>query len=316
MSFKKPDYLGRVLDSHRMNHIDSLIDKFKIKRTEIKEKLEHEYGDKIYSPFNSGSWKKYTAINSKFDLDIVIPFKRNSFSTIVDMFDNLYEFLREEYKGLAHVRPQKVSIGIEFYADEDGDKIQIDVVPGRELSQDDFLVTNKLNLNINTYDGNYIQTNIEEQIKNIKGKSDAREIIRLLKIWKQQQNKDIKSFFMELIVIKAFDNKIITGNLWEKLKIVLEYISEEVTKDRFTLIDPGNSNNDVGTSLSSFQKQSLKNSIEYILDDVERKDENLKNHFNQNEKFKVEEKANESNSSGYKVGDTSKAIIPPSNQFG
>ncbi|WP_299336786.1 nucleotidyltransferase [uncultured Psychroserpens sp.] len=314
MSFKKSDYLSSVLETHRMTHIESLVDKFKIKRTEIKEKLEQNYEDKIYSPFNSGSWKKHTAINSKFDLDIVVPFKRNSFSTITDMFDDLYDFLKEEYRGVAEVRPQKVSVGIRFYTDDDGDIVEIDVVPGRELSKDDYPETSRLNLNINTYDGNYIQTNIEAQIENIKGKSDARQIIRLLKIWKQQKSRDVKSFFMELIVIKAFDNKLITGNLWNKLKTVLEYISDEITRENFTLKDPGNSNNDIADTLGWYQKQSLKNDFDYILSDVDKKDENLKKHFKENENFKEEE--DKSGSGGYRVGDTSKAIIPPSNHFG
>lgn len=316
MGFKKSDYLGSVLETHRMAHIETLVDKFKIKRAEIKEKIEQEYEDNIYSPFNSGSWKKHTAINSKFDLDLVVPFKRNSYSTIPEMFNGLYDFLYQEFKDVAKVRKQKVSIGVSFFADDDGDEIEIDIVPGRELSKDDFPETSKLNLNVNTYDGNYIQTNIEAQIENIKGKSDARQIIRLLKIWKHQQSKDFKSFFMELIVIKAFDSKIITGSLWDKLKIVLEYISDEVIKDDFTLIDPGNSNNDISRNLSSYQKQSLKNDFDSILSDIDNKDENLQNHFRENDEYKEEEKANESSNSGYKVGDSSKAIIPPSNQFG
>lgn len=313
MSFNKSDYLGSVLETHKMKHIDSLFDKFKEKRLEIKEKLEEKYGDEIYSPFNSGSYAKHTAINSKFDLDLAVPFKRNSFSTIVEMFDDVYDFLYEEYKDVAYVRKQKVSIGIEFYADSDGDKIQVDVVPGRELKKDEYPIEHYLNININTYDGNYTQTNIHAQIDNINGKQDARQIIRLLKIWKYQKNKDFKSFFMELIVIKAFDNKIVSGNLWEKLKIVLEYIKDEITKENFTLIDPGNSSNDIAKTLDNYQKNSLKHDFQSILDNVDLNDENLKIYFKENENYK-EVKTESKNA--YRVNDSSSAIIPPSNQFG
>lgn len=311
MSFNKSDYLGSVLETHKMKHIDSLFDKFKEKRLEIKEKLEEKYGDEIYSPFNSGSYAKHTAINSKFDLDLAVPFKRNSFSTIVEMFEDVYDFLYEEYKDVANVRKQKVSIGIEFYADSDGDIIQVDVVPGRELKNDEYPIDHYLNININTYDGNYTQTNIHAQIDNINGKQDARQIIRLLKIWKYQKNKDFKSFFMELIVIKAFDNKIVSGNLWEKLKIVLEYIKDEITKENFTLKDPGNSSNDIAKTLDTFQKNSLKNDFQNILDNVDLNDENLKIYFKENEKYKEAESKNT-----YRVTNSASAIIPPSNQFG
>lgn len=313
MSFNKSDYLGSVLETHKMKHIENLFDKFKDKRKEIKEKLEAKYEDKIYAPFNSGSYAKNTAINSKFDLDLAVPFKRNSFSTIEEMFNDIFEYLKKEYKDLAYVRKQKVSIGVEFYSDNDGDVIQIDVVPGRELSKDSYPEDFYLNININTYDGTYTQTNIDAQINNIKGKQDARQIIRLLKIWKYQKNKDFKSFFMELIVIKAFDNKIISGNLWDKLKVVLEYIKDEITKESFTLKDPGNSSNDIAKTLDSYQKNSLKNDFQNILDNVELNEENLKNYFKENEKFKKDDNDEKNR---YSIKNSSGPIIPPSNQFG
>lgn len=313
MSFNKSDYLGSVLETHKMKHIELLFDKFKERRNEIKEKLEGKYEEKIYAPFNSGSYAKHTAINSKFDLDLAVPFKRNSFSTIEEMFNDVFEFLKDEYKGLAFVRKQKVSIGVEFYGDSDGDIIQIDVVPGRELSKDAYPEDFYLNININTYDGTYTQTNIHAQIDNIKGKQDARQIIRLLKIWKYQKSKDFKSFFIELIVIKAFDNKIIVGNLWDKLKIVLEYIIDEITKENFTLKDPGNSSNDIAKTLEFYQKNSLKNDFQNILDNVELNEESLRNYFKVNEKFKEDENEDKNR---YGINNPSKPVIPPSNQFG
>jgi len=315
MGFDKSDYLLNVLETHKMKHIDSLFDKFKERRKEIKEKLEEKFGDDIYSPFNSGSYAKHTAVNAKFDLDIVAPCKRNSFSTITGMFDDFFDFLQSEYKEIAYVRKQKVSIGVEFFADEDNDIVQIDVVPGRELKQGDYPNDNYLNININVYGSNYTQTNIHAQIDNIKGKSDARQIIRLLKIWKYQNYKDYKSFFIELIVIKAFENKIVSGNLWSKLKVVLEYIIDEIEGDNFSLKDPGNSSNDIAKTIDSYKKTLLKNDFKFLLEQVELNDENLKNHFKENEKYKIVEESSESKS-GYRINDSSKAIIPPSNQFG
>ena len=50
-------------------------------------------------------------------------------------------------------------------------------------------------------------------------------------------NYPTKSFFLELVTIKAFDSKSITGSIWDKLEVVLEYIRDNVTKDGFTLKD-------------------------------------------------------------------------------
>ena len=79
----------------------------------------------------------------------------------------------------AFVRDQKVSIGIEFYPDVDGDIINIDVVPGRELNMDQYKKDNKLNLYVNQKFGkieagsDYIRSNIQAQIDNIKDRATA-----------------------------------------------------------------------------------------------------------------------------------------------
>ena len=54
------------------------------------------------------------------------------------MFDSLYDFLYDEYGEVAQIRKQKVSIGIIFDKDDDGDVISLDIVPGRELNQDQY----------------------------------------------------------------------------------------------------------------------------------------------------------------------------------
>ena len=45
-----------------MTHVQNIVDKFKTKRNEVKEALEPHYGSIIYNPFDSGSFKKHTAI--------------------------------------------------------------------------------------------------------------------------------------------------------------------------------------------------------------------------------------------------------------
>ena len=54
------------------------------------------------------------------------------------MHDEIYNFLYEKYKNVALVKKQKVSVGLDFFADADNDKVKIDVVPGRELNQDQY----------------------------------------------------------------------------------------------------------------------------------------------------------------------------------
>lgn len=316
---EKNTHLDEVLKSHRMTHIEDLVSKYTNRREEIKTALESKYSGNIYSPINSGSFGKHTAINIKFDIDIVVPFKRNAFSTIEGLFNDVFDFLYSEFHetGLATVRKQKVSIGILFNADEDGDEINIDVVPGRELTADTYLDVKDLNIYFNENiwgytKGTYTKTNIQAQIDHIKSRESERKIIRLLKIWKNTNGEDYKSFFLELITIKAFDKATISGNLWEKLKGVMTYIKDNVIKEDFTLKDPGNSNNDVVKTLDTWKRQTLSNKMNLMIKRIEENDENIKSYFPINEDF--EEKEDSTNSSYGIKGSSIGPSIPSNNQ--
>ena len=136
MSFDKNKHLREVLDTHKMCHVQDFVNKVKKRREEIKAKMHNHYGSDKYPSFESGSFAKHTATNVKFDLDLVEPFKRNAFGTLQEMFDSVHDFLTEEYKNTGvTIRRQKVSIGVSFPIEEGDEKpVELDVVPGRELS--------------------------------------------------------------------------------------------------------------------------------------------------------------------------------------
>ena len=297
-------HLESVIKTHQITKEEQLLNKYKEKNKEVKEALEKEYGENIYSPFNSGSYAKNTAINTKFDFDLVAPFKRNAFGsngTLKEMYEDVYKFLYEKYKNVAEVKKQKVSIGLDFYADIDGDKVKIDVVPGRELKQNQYEDDENLNLYVYSKYGSIeagserIKTNVKAQLNNIKNratveKDSIRKIIRLLKVWKFNKGTyPTKSFFLELITLRTFDNKDVTGSLWDKLKIVLEYIRDNVTDESFKLTDPGNSSNDLMDTLESWEKQNLSNDMKNMIDRIDENDENIKTYFPENPKFEEDE---------------------------
>ncbi len=322
----KNKHLECVLLSHKISKETKLLDKHIDRRNEIKEALEEEYGDNLYSPFNSGSYAKNTAVNIKFDFDLMAPFKRNAFGsngTLKDMYDSVYPFIYGKYHGKeATVKNQKVSIGIEFYPDTDGHIVNIDVVPGRELNVDQYKEDNKLNLYVNQKFGkieagsDYIRSNIQAQIDNIKDRATSekdtiRKIIRLIKVWKIHKKPQLKSFFIELITIKAIDNKDVTGDLWERLKIVLEYIKDEVKK--VSLPDPGNSANEVADTLTDLEKSTLSDDMKYMIERIEENSDNIKMYFPINEKHPCEEDKKDDNKYGIKKDGV---FVPPSVRFG
>lgn len=318
MATDKTKYLERVLNSHKITKEQSLLDKHIAKRKEIKEALEEKYGSNLYCLFNSGSYAKNTAVNKKFDFDMMVPFKRNSFDTLEEMFSEVYNFLYNKYKSEANVRRQKVSTGLEFYADSDGDVIKVDVVPGRELKLDQYKDDEKLNLYVYDQWGKLqkgserIQSNVKAQINNIRDratseKDSIRKIIRLLKVWKIYNQKTPKSFFLELITIKAFDQKRISGDLWEKLRLVLEFIRDQVKT--ISLPDPGNTGNDVADTLDDWEKNVLSDDMKYMLERIEADSDNIKTYFLINEKFKNDDDVKEDVRYGSQAAAMS---VPPS----
>lgn len=318
MTETKQEYLEKVLKTHKMSHINSLLEKYEDKRKKVREDIESNYGSNIYNTMKSGSFAKHTAINVKFDLDLAVPFKKESFDTLEKMFDDIYEFLFDKYNDEADVRKQKVSIGLEF-TDED-DIINIDVVPGRELNKNQYSDDNKLNLYVNSKYGiieekSYLLTNIHAQVDHIKAKEHERKIIRLLKIWKTHNNEKYKSFLIELLVIKAFEKETINGNLWEKLKKVMEYIRDNVEKEGFTLKDPGNSGNNVIDTLDSFQRANLSNSMDRIIKNVEDYEDNIKLYFKINEEFE-EEDGDTNKGYGLKTASAGLSTPPNNTRFG
>ena len=323
MSIDKNTHLTEVLKTHKMSHVEDFKNRVQARADEIKDKLSEHYGTNKYVVFNSGSMAKHTATNIKFDMDFIEPFKRNAFDTLQDMFDDVYNFLHKEYKeddDLAEeVRRQKVSIGVKFRQEEGDDKpIEIDVTPGRELNADEYPNTHDLNLCFNEdawgfKKNSYQKTNIKKQIDHISGKQEERKIIRLLKIWKNHNNKPYKSFMLELITIKALESYKGANALWNKLKYTMEYIRDNIYEDSFHLYDPGNSNNDVVSSMEKTRRYDLKNEMETMLNNIENNDEYLKIYFPINEQFKEEDK---DDSFGNKTGREGYSSPSTSQRFG
>lgn len=313
MSLDKNEHLREVLDTHKMCHIQNFVDKVKRRREEVKAKMSNRYGSDKYSSFGSGSFAKHTATNVKFDLDLVEPFKHNAFGTLQEMFDSVHDFLAEEYKNTGvTIRKQKVSIGISFPMEEGDEKsVELDVVPGRELSDNDYFDSHDLNLCFNEdhwgfKKGTSQKTNIHKQISHIEGKSSARQIIRLLKIWKKQKGKKYKSFVIELAVIRALDGYNGDNNLWPRLKYTMEYLRDHIAESSFHLFDPGNTNNDVIAAMQDYDRQSFKSDMENMLNNIDSNpDFYMPYYFNINEKY-----------SGYKEKNTGIAYPASTKRFG
>lgn len=107
----------------------------------------------------------------------------------------------------------------------------------------------------------------------------------MLKIWKACHQYKYKSFFIELLVIKAYEKSSPKGNLWEQFKIVLKYIIDNIQSENFTLKDPGNCNNDLASSLDDTKKTVLVSQLKSMLEQIELNEKQIEFYLPLNEKF-------------------------------
>src|SRR5690606_34782450 len=312
MATDKNTHLQKVLDTHDINRVESL-DKFIAKKNKVKEALNKKFSDsKASDAIESGSYAKKTAINTNFDIDCCLPFRKKTkdeekgYGSLSEMFEDVYKYLKNEYTQedddltKENVRKQKVSIGLKFIID--GDEFDMDVVPGRERPNNNDYNNNSTDLSLYINPSNRskkeveenktrIKTNIKKHIDLLSGtdKVHERKVAKLLKVWKterknQNGGKLIKSFMMELYTKEAFDNASeIPYGLWEKVKMVMNHIIDNITENN--LIDPANSSNIVSDSMSDSAKSDTKSDMKKTIKDIDEDSDKIKDYFPINEDY-------------------------------
>jgi hypothetical protein len=321
MATDRNKHLQKSLETHDINKVVKL-DKYIAKKNAVKNALNEKFSDsKASNCLDSGSYAKNTAINTKFDIDCCIPFRKktcdgeNGYDNLKDMFEDVYKYLRNEYTEEDEeitkddVRRQKVSVGLKF--DIEGDEFDMDVVPGRERPDHNDYNNTSTDLSLYIYPPNRskketdenktrIKTNIKTHIELLSGsgRTHERKVAKLLKVWKtERKNKNggklIKSFMMELYTKEAFDNaeEIPTG-LWAKIKMVMNHIIDNITEN--DLVDPANSSNIVSDSMSDTAKSETKKDMKKTVKEIDEDSDNIKDYFPINEDYNDEDDSSES----------------------
>ncbi len=189
----------------------------------------------------SGSSKKGTAVSSGTDVDLFISITSTSNDTLCDLYSSLFSYMTN--KGFK-ARKQNVSIGIDYNSD------QIDLVPGRRQSQygnDHSLYVSKKN--------SWTKTNIDIHILEV-SKSNRLDEIKLTKIWRNLNELDFPSFYLELVVIEALYNCKIGATDVNFLKI-LNFIADSLESKVY--YDPANTNNCISDQIGTSEKRKLAN---------------------------------------------------------
>ncbi|MFN4314359.1 MAG: hypothetical protein ACK4E0_08705 [Chitinophagaceae bacterium] len=195
--------------------------------------LKSEYAGELASePFRIGSTEKGIALRNKFDIDIALSFKKNSFRSTAEMFDDLGDFLESligKYS-IVRVRDQRVSIGVLFSIY--GKEYKVDVVPKKKSSSSKKNTSGYLFVNDSNFwmdNSTYTKTDFHA-LKNVRLTEGQKKIVIILKHWKIKNKVPISSHLLEALVLDAYEaNRYrIPRGLTEKVIMVLRYIADNL----------------------------------------------------------------------------------------
>ena len=196
----------------------------------------------------SGSRAKGTAIHLASDVDYLVSLSNDCNDNnggLKSIYDSLYQSLRVHYP---NIRKQNVSFRLLI------DGLEVDVTPARKYSGN----SNYHSLYVSKKDS-WQQTNIQKHITDI-SQSGRTDEIKLLKIWRELNQIDFPSIYMEYLIIqnilynKSTSIDGLTNNFW--------YILNELAKDSGNplyarIVDPANSNNVLSDLLSTTEKSLI-----------------------------------------------------------
>lgn len=269
--FNSNEYLKAILKNRDLKNNSDLYQNAILVRDKLKIQLLEIFEHALVSvPENTGSFVRSTANIGSYDIDILLPFRKRSFSSLEEMFIYTFEKIKSKLNHQQNVSVYKKtkSIGISF--ERDGDEIFFDIVPGREIG--DYKLDNKLNLFVNSNslwkrNGSFkIDTSLQRKITN--NRPNERKIIRLLKMYNSENNLNIPKVIIEQSVVLALsdDNFGLFSSITDNLLNSMLFLSDILGKSQF--VDWGNSSNNLLLKMSSTERNNaivtLRNDVEMI----------------------------------------------------
>lgn len=197
---------------------------------------------------NSGSQQKGTAISLASDVDYLVSLTSNcneNSGGLKSIYHSLYNRLNRKY---LNVRKQNVSVRIGLNG------LEVDVTPARKQpgsTNDHWLYLSKSDT--------WKQTNIQKHINDVSQSGRTKEI-RLLKIWRELNQLDFPSIYLEYLLIdnillyKSKEASSLADNFW----YVLEELAKDTGNPLFSrIVDPANTTNNLSDLLTNAEKNKI-----------------------------------------------------------
>jgi len=250
------EFLKKLLKSQALTQ--QMLGDLSSHRAEVEEVLREKFGTEPTIRYG-GSKAKGTMIQEGYDLDVVCYFPRDCDRDI----DEIYKDVQKKLSGKYSVTPKNSALRIQKL-DTDNATLDyhIDVVPGRfidDKKQDTFLY-------VSHGDVKRIKTNLDTHIKVI-SQSGCVDIIRVGKLWRARNSINLRTFLLELLIIKCLESYNAKDNLQSSFKKFLEYLRDSISDVR--LEDPANTNNVVSDNWSDGERQIISSKAEEALNIVD-----------------------------------------------
>lgn len=218
------EYLRQVLTSQEMRDQDLRV--IQSLRDELAAYLGRQLGSGLRI-YYGGSYGKETMIREAFDLDLVLYYPHTESRSLAQIFGAVHQAL---VNGKYVVHPQTVALRLPSEAG-----FHVDVVPGRAQDASFLYAT----LYKNSQPPSTLQTSLKVHIDAVR-KTDLRQIVRLLKLWRLRHRVRLKTFALEILAARALARQP-RDDYGKALWTIFQFMAKEMLTVR--LEDPANTNN-------------------------------------------------------------------------
>ncbi|WP_284653169.1 hypothetical protein [Flavobacterium terrisoli] len=261
--FSSDAFLKDILVEESANSNPAKLQELKSITKEVKAVLYDEFaGQLVTYPESVGSLPKKTAIAGTFDSDIVLPIKKeHNFGNMSNLSSQIHGKIEELFEEEAIVTKRTRATSLTFQGTEGIHKV--DVVYGKEIGN--YQEDQNLNLYVRPsyfwQKGKTFKTNIDIQKNLLINRPKVREVIKVLKSYRDRNNLDLNNLLIEQLSIEALsvNNFGRDFSLTENLKKCMEYIACKLSNNR--VLDYANSNHNLLNNIDYSNKQFILNSI-------------------------------------------------------
>jgi hypothetical protein len=256
------EYLKDVLASQALGDVSNEVKALQKHRADVEKLIRDSFKDTALTIRYAGSKAKGTMNKESYDLDIVSYVSSDDNTageTLEDIYNNHKSALAKKY----YVEPRGSALRLKGCDAENlGVDFHIDVVPGRftdETQTDAYLYQSG-------GDKKRLKTNLDVHLDYVRD-SDVIDAIRLAKLWKVRNALPIRTFVLELAVIKLLEKK---KN--KSLSAQMEHFWTELRDNstNLTVEDPANPNgNDLSKCLDDNLKSQLADSAKRTLEQID-----------------------------------------------